>query len=95
MSDALERIQERVRTAAMVPPPEQTPPVNTPAEPNTPAPADQRLTDLETTVSDLAARVAEIEQAEIEDAIAEMDDMGAPGNVAALPEHAVGEPANA
>lgn len=87
MSDALDRViaqaeQNAVRTAAPAPPgpPPPPPPVS-----QTDAPVDPAIADLQASVQELAARVDTLEQARIDDALAEMDGMGDPGMMAALP----------
>jgi len=85
MSDALDRIRERVeaRTAAAPPPP----PVQPPADSVAPPASDQasQLQELQAAVLDLSARVDVLEQAAVDDAMSEMDTWAADPMMAALP----------
>lgn len=89
MTEALDRIAARVaaRAQTAAPPPPPAAPVNSPAPPPAaPMGGDgQRLDDIEAALADLADRVDTIEQAEIDNALAELDTVGDPGMMAALP----------
>lgn len=84
MSDALDRIRERVAThtaafgdPAAGPPSAPTAPANPPAKPVAPpqdaANQDQRLGDLEAQVAELSDQVQGLIQAAVDDAMSEMD----------------------